>query len=274
MLPSLPIIDSLFGHAYSTSSNFKPSFFEWERNPAKWDKDFVFLTDRDLQRARWVKEHGKKVYAWLVESPSITPECYNYVRQNHLLFDKIFAHNKDLLTLPNVFFVPIGGCHLLENEIRLDHEKSQLVSMMYSNKNWVGGHQFRHQVANFVRGRVDLMGSGVNGQHVRKGLACCPYKFSVVVENNNEPHYFTEKIVDCFLSECVPIYWGTPTIGQFFNSDGFFIFNSLEELDNILSSDLEWFYNARKEAIRKNFETAKTHKVGEDYLWLNYAEIL
>ncbi|MBX4201229.1 hypothetical protein KW786_03890, partial [Candidatus Parcubacteria bacterium] len=39
------------------------------------------------------------------------------------------------------------------------------------------------------------------------------YRFSICYENARDiPGYITEKIFDCFLAGCVPVYWGAPNI--------------------------------------------------------------
>ena len=34
------------------------------------------------------------------------------------------------------------------------------------------------------------------------------------------PGYFTEKLLDCFLTRTVPVYWGCPDIYEYFDLDG------------------------------------------------------
>lgn len=47
-------------------------------------------------------------------------------------------------------------------------------------------------------------------------------KFSICYENvQNAPGYITEKIFDCFLSGCVPVYWGAPNITKYVPSNCF-----------------------------------------------------
>lgn len=45
-----------------------------------------------------------------------------------------------------------------------------------------------------------------------------PYKFCLAYENSSYPGYVTEKIMDCFYANCIPIYWGSPIISNDFNS--------------------------------------------------------
>ena len=42
-----------------------------------------------------------------------------------------------------------------------------------------------------------------------------PYRYTIAVENNAEPNYLTEKIVDGILAECLVFYWGCPNIHDF-----------------------------------------------------------
>lgn len=45
-----------------------------------------------------------------------------------------------------------------------------------------------------------------------------PYKFCIAYENSSFPGYVTEKIMDCFIAGCIPIYWGSPNVEVDFNS--------------------------------------------------------
>ncbi len=47
------------------------------------------------------------------------------------------------------------------------------------------------------------------------------YKFNIACENGKYSGYTTEKIVDAFAANTVPIYWGDPRITEYFNPDSF-----------------------------------------------------
>lgn len=271
-LPKISIRDSLFSHAYSSSNWFKPSFFEWDFKNI--NKNIIFLTDKNVYEHNLFPHHKK--YAWLVESPGINPQEYNYVINNYDKYDKIFSHSKKILQFPNSYFLPIGGCHLEENQIFLQENKTKLISMIFSCKNFLEGHKMRFEIANKLFSFIDLMGSGIDGKHINKFKSCDNYCFSIVVENHREDFYFTEKIIDCFLSGTVPIYWGCPSIKNFFNGDGFLTFDSVDELSLIIKDTkfLTEFRMKNKNAIKDNFEIAKKYKIAEDYLFINYFNIL
>ncbi len=266
------ILDSLFSHAFSSSNWFKPKYFEWDFKSI--NGDFVFITDKNVFNTSHIIDIKK--YAWLVESPIITPESYEFVFNNPHKFDKIFTHSQKILTLPNSYLLPIGGCHLDEEEISCEYEKTKMISMMYSFKNFSSGHGLRHQIASKFGSVIDVMGSGSTGQHLKKIHSCKDYAYSVVIENCMEDFYFTEKIIDCFLTGTIPIYWGCPSIGKFFNKAGFFTFNTIEELNSIISDQgsLVDFFNSHHDIIIENFNKALTFKIAEDYLFTNYKHIL
>tara|TARA_E500000331_G_C17236781_1_gene705192 strand:- start:1691 stop:2017 length:327 start_codon:yes stop_codon:yes gene_type:complete len=81
--------------------------------------------------------------------------------------------------------------------------------------------------------------------------------FNIAVENSVQDNYFTEKIIDCFASKTIPIYYGCPNIGDWFDLNGVITFDSLEELELILSNLDSRDYKDRKEYINKNFEISK-----------------
>jgi len=59
--------------------------------------------------------------------------------------------------------------------------------------------------------------------------------FHVAVENQRCDNYFTEKIVDCFRTKTVPIYFGTADIVDYFDPEGMIIINGFSDLLNVLS---------------------------------------
>lgn len=64
----------------------------------------------------------------------------------------------------------------------------------------------------------------------RKEESLFPYPYHFCAENSREPHYFTEKIADAFLAECLPLYWGCPDIERWFPQESV-IWVPLEEPD-------------------------------------------
>lgn len=64
----------------------------------------------------------------------------------------------------------------------------------------------------------------------------------------------------------VPIYFGPPSIGKFFNKKGIIFFKDNDF--NIESINKE-LYNEMLPYIKENFERAKYYLISEDYIWKN-----
>jgi hypothetical protein len=93
------------------------------------------------------------------------------------------------------------------------------------------------------------------------------YRYVIVVENGKLDNYFTDKILDCFATGCIPIYWGDPKINNLFDSRGFYTFNTIEELDYILKNKIsEEDYTSKMEYIKINYELFK--KYSSPDLWM------
>ena len=56
------------------------------------------------------------------------------------------------------------------------------------------------------------------------------YKFALAIENASHPGYLTEKFAQAAQSNCVPIYWGDPTITNYLNPKAFI---NCHEFDSI-----------------------------------------
>jgi hypothetical protein len=97
--------------------------------------------------------------------------------------------------------------------------------------------------------------------------------FSITIENVKKDYYFTEKLIDCFMTGTIPIYYGCPSIDKFFDINGVIVFNKLGDLNNILHNLNKDYYNSKSEIIESNFEAAKKYLISEDWIYEN-TEIL
>jgi len=62
------------------------------------------------------------------------------------------------------------------------------------------------------------------------------YKFSIVFENASHPGYTTEKILNAFLANTVPIYWGNPLVSQDFNPEAMINCHDYESFDQVVQA--------------------------------------
>lgn len=174
-------------------------------------------------------------------------------------FTAIFTHiNWYNRFLHNGAFLPVGGCWV-EIKSNKPVKKKNLCSIISSSKNSMPGHKLRHAAIKLIKTEsysVDVMGSGYLFLE-DKVTGLMSYKYSIVIENCVEKDYFTEKLIDCFETDVVPIYWGCPNIESYFDTDGMIIFNNLDELNDILATLATDDYKHRSVSISKNKRLAK-----------------
>lgn len=137
-----------------------------------------------------------------------------------------------------------------------------LCSLIASNKRDLAGHQLRHQVVQSVANQgldIKVLGRGYQ-PFDEKWQGLLPYKFSVIIENIQEHHYFTEKLLDAFMCETVPIYWGAPNISEYFDTKGMFICSSHDEIMQTLTVLNNETYEAMRESIKANYHLALAYQ--------------
>lgn len=90
------------------------------------------------------------------------------------------------------------------------------------------------------------------------------YKFVICFENSNNEGYITEKIFNVFLAGSIPIYNGSPDIGNYLNTDSMLLFEDdkfLKKLNLIKSDKIIYEHIVNKPKISKNYnnENWSTH---------------
>ena len=270
----IKIIDVAIAHVKCSSGWNKPRFFEWYRG--KDERDTCFFTDVCVPQVDSVKAKCK--VAWLLEPPTITGASYDYVRNNLHKFNYVFTFIKDMVDNKKIFLAPIGGCWIpgpygdirnLPNQYGL-YDKPKTVSIIASDKEWLQGHKLRHDTIKRFTNGVDVYGRTYNPV-ANKLDALRNYKFSIAIENSKCDDYFTEKIIDCFVTGTIPIYWGTDSIINYFDGEGILRFNTLDELQHILWNIHS--FDIGRSVIEKNFEIAHRYTVAEDYIFWHYGHL-
>jgi hypothetical protein len=105
-----------------------------------------------------------------------------------------------------------------------DFPKTKLISMIASNKAFTLGHstrlKFAEKLKKYYGEQLDLYGRGIK-EIDDKELGLRDYRFSVVIENSSYDHYFTEKLTDCIISGCFPLYYGCPNLDRYLPAEAF-----------------------------------------------------
>jgi len=133
-----------------------------------------------------------------------------------------------------------------------------MCSLISSAKRSQPGHRLRHAVVDWARATcadIDVMGMGYS-PFADKAEGLAPYRYSVVIENVREPGYFSEKLVDALLCGTVPIYWGAPDIGRYFDTGAMVVCAGLEEVQRAVAAMSEADFAARSGALARAREQA------------------
>ena len=78
--------------------------------------------------------------------------------------------------------------------------------------------------------------------------------FHISIENTSIKNYFSEKIVDCFQTKTVPIYYGCKNIGDYFNIDGILVANNVQEIIEICNLLTPEVYQTMLPAMEDNLQ--------------------
>jgi len=265
MRQKIKIVDTNFAHAKYSTDYQESKYIDWDRSPVTPDDKLIFYTDQYSQYA--IKNRIN--IAWLMEPEEINSQTYKWIVTHNDIFKFVITHDKKLIDRKeNYFFVPACGCWISPQDQKI-YNKNKLVSIIASGKNWTIGHNLRHESISKFRDKMDVYGRGYNPIYY-KLTALKDYMFSLTIENAKKDYWFTEKLNDCFLTGTVPIYWGCPSIDNFFNIDGMIIFDKIEDLPRILEDLSIDKYLSMKNAIEENFEKAKEYLIAEDYIYKNY----
>ena len=86
-------------------------------------------------------------------------------------------------------------------------------------------------------------------------------KYHICIENSKIENYFTEKLMDCFMTYTIPIYWGCPNIADYFDSRGMFIVDNLDQLIECCNSVNHNLYESKLEYVKSNYQLCQKYCV-------------
>jgi hypothetical protein len=266
------------------------------------DSDIVFYNEMPKQLPP--SSEYDKSYLLLFESELIRPD--NWDAEKHQAFRKIFTWHDDLVD--NHKYFKINFPQLLPEDIPKDLSKKQkLCTLIAGNKKVNHPLELYSKRVEAIRwfekyhiDQFDLYGMGwdnyrfsgpkivralnkikpltrllapsfpsYRGKVVQKKTVLERYKFAICFENARDiPGYITEKIFDCFVAGCVPVYWGADNVGSHI-PDSCYIdmksFSSYEELYFFMTSMPDMDYLKYLEEIEGFLRSEKAKYFSSDY---------
>jgi|TARA_R110002020_G_scaffold221133_1_gene429154 hypothetical protein len=272
---------------HSSNSNQYPNNFKWVMSPEQiqvvHDMSIIGMIDEN-----YAPTEDQIRFGWICESNTVVPQLIDLLREHHeAIFDTghyeaIFTCDKSLCELDDRFVFSWAGSNLPwtnPNDYKI-YDKTKLCSMIASPKgegaDASSGHGFRINCAKKFKNSLDLFGgalgterigfsSNLNEKWHNKADALNDYMFSVVIENGSYDAYYTEKITDAFATGTVPIYHGSPGIGEIFNEDGIIYLDDDFKIED-LNEDL---YMSKMDAIKDNFERVNNLESSDDMIHRN-----
>lgn len=231
--------------------------------------DVVVYTDHCIQ---FPDKIGKTKIGWLLEPEEYFPWSYAWVRENYKEMDYIFTWKKELLSIDSRFiFLKPGNSWIRRADAQI-YPKTKLCSMIASDKDFMEGHQLRRNIFARYQDRFDRYGKDtVPLDYVLPAYQ--DYMFTVAVENVKEDYMFSEKLVCALLTGTVPIYWGCPSLSNFFDMRGIITFDTSNQVRGILDSITPEKYNEMLPYIQKNYYLAKKYELIDDSLYEKLVEM-
>jgi len=117
--------------------------------------------------------------------------------------------------------------YMIESRLKMNKNKNRFCCFIVSN----GLNEVRNNFFNELNKykQVDSAGSYLNNMNGYKAPRdynefknfVSQYKFMICFENTTDNYYLTEKLINAYKFETIPIYWGCPQASKIFNSNAF-----------------------------------------------------
>ena len=93
---------------------------------------------------------------------------------------------------------------------------------------------------------------------------------NICLENDVKPYYFSERLIETFANQTIPIYCGAVKIDEFFNPDGIIKISTKSDIEEVLKQCTKEEYERRLPAVLDNYERCKKYVNSFDYMFENY----
>lgn len=114
--------------------------------------------------------------------------------------------------------------YVMSNTKNSSDERVQIFDLINAYKTVNSGGKWRNNVGGPVDNKLEFQNK---------------HKFVIAFENYSHPGYLTEKFAEAAQAEAIPIYWGDPEIGNYFNSKAFINCHDYSSLDAAVARVIE-----------------------------------
>jgi GR25 family glycosyltransferase involved in LPS biosynthesis/glycosyltransferase involved in cell wall biosynthesis len=155
--------------------------------------------------------------------------------------------------------------HLKHIKPSSEISKTKVLSAIVSGEDRLPGHKLRNKFIEYIDDvyTYDLYGKkpsklvNYSGPLVNKDDGIYPYKYHIAIENGREAGYFTEKLLDGILGECLVFYYGASDLNEWMDTRAVItidITDPFKAFDTIVKSIEADEYTKRLPFIRQQKE--------------------
>jgi hypothetical protein len=177
-------------------------------------------------------------------------------------FLKVFKHTTDYNN--NEWHLSLTYNQLVHDRIDKNPLFYNTLSTVLSGQYSDIGHTKRIDFIKFLETRMDVHVYGNNRWDYKqykgslpyhcKDAGILPYKYTFNGENNSIPNYYTEKLIDGILGECLTFYWGCPNVRELIDPRAYI---------QLELSNFENDFKIIQQAIREDWHTARLPYIRE-----------
>jgi len=214
-------------------------------------------------------------FVFLLEPPEIMDlSSHALMGLQNNTYNYLFTHNQALIDAhPRALLFPFGTSWVKNYSFP---DKDFGVSALVGGKTMADGHFLRQKLW-FKEDRITVPRSfylsgnfgGIENYNNNPVLGkdkspLFDSQFHICIENTKRQNWFTEKLIDCLQTKTVPVYWGCPNIGDWFDTRGFIVVDNLGEIIEKCNDLTPEIYNDMLPFIEENYNKSLEYvNIGE-----------
>lgn len=217
-------------------SYFKDNFDLWKQTPKssmQWGG--ITFTDENVAECDYlvildypkddfeVRVNKNNIIHICLEPPNEISKYRQYANKNaSVIFNQLDIKKNNILSHGALPWHINKDFDFLAKVKAEDLAKENKIVWVTSNQRTSKGHNVRMDFLDRIKGLpfVDLYGRGIKPID-DKWDAISNSKYAIAYENFKDDYYWTEKIVDCYLSFAMPLYFGCNSIENYFPKNSF-----------------------------------------------------
>lgn len=189
-------------------------------------------------------------------------------------YNIITTWDTDILKCKNARFLPFGTTWISKKDWGLPKNNQFKVTTLCGGKKLTENHLKRralwrkqkkikmpHVFWNSSHNKLRDMNDNpvLAGKPANKMKMMKDSQFHIAIENVCEKNYFSEKLIDCFITGTIPIYCGCPNIGDYFDIKGVVQVKTVDDIIKTCNTLSTSFYENRQEHVETNFHLAQRY---------------